>query len=290
MLQVGGSGLAARDGDGDAATDEHRRVGHHAHDAGLTPQPGLQTAEREAGSDRYEELPGVGFGTNVVQDGSHHLRLDGEDDRLRLPHQLPVVSGGLDLVEPATAPELRVHRIARPEVLCLVVTAAQQALQQRRGHVPGSDEADLFHEPCPPAEEPGRQAPGPRAPKSARPSRSQVAPSSTATVKSSLIPIERWGSSTPSPLAVWSRTSRRSRKYGLLASGTAAGGGTAISPSRPQPGRQRTVCASPRTSSGGTPRLVGSAPRFTWMRTGRRRRGSSSTAARAAARTSESRL
>jgi hypothetical protein len=47
----------------------------------------------------------------------------------------------------------------------------------------------------------GRSGPpgaGLRSPKSARPSRSRVAPSSTATGKSSLIPIQRWGSSTPS--------------------------------------------------------------------------------------------
>src|SRR2546427_9354395 len=74
---------------------------------------------------------------------------------------------------------------------------AEEPPDQGPRHVAGADEADFFHEPSPPTEEPGRLAPGPRPPKSARPSRSNVAPSSTATGKSSLIPIERWGSSTP---------------------------------------------------------------------------------------------
>src|SRR5256712_12904699 len=74
---------------------------------------------------------------------------------------------------------------------------AEEPPDQGPRHVAGADEADFLHEPSPPTEEPGRLAPGPRPPKSARPSRRNVAPSSTATGKSSLIPIERWGSSTP---------------------------------------------------------------------------------------------
>src|SRR2546429_8736804 len=74
---------------------------------------------------------------------------------------------------------------------------AKEPPDQGPRHVTGADEADFLHEPSPPTEEPGRLAPGPRPPKSARPSQSNVPPSSTATGKSSLIPIERGGSSTP---------------------------------------------------------------------------------------------
>src|SRR5438874_4691120 len=70
---------------------------------------------------------------------------------------------------------------------------AKEPPDQGPRHVTGADEADFLHEPSPPTEEPGRLAPGPRPPKSARPSRRNVAPSSTATGKSSLITIERWG-------------------------------------------------------------------------------------------------
>src|SRR5690242_13617392 len=106
-------------------------------------------------------------------------------------------------------PQLDVDRVARPHVLGVVLPGAEQAANQRPGHVPRPDEADLLHVPSPPVEEPGRLPPGSRAPKSARPRRSKVAPSSTATVKSLLIPIDRWVSSTPSRSWARSRTSRR---------------------------------------------------------------------------------
>src|SRR2546425_2157824 len=107
---------------------------------------------------------------------------------------------------------------------------AKEPPDQGPRHVTGADEADFLHEPSPPTEEPGRLAPGPRPPKSARPSRSNVAPSSTATEKSLLIPIERWGSSTPRRVWARSRSSRKGREWGRGASGRGGGGGVAITP------------------------------------------------------------
>src|SRR2546422_2697169 len=101
---------------------------------------------------------------------------------------------------------------------------AKEPPDQGPRHVTGADEADFLHEPSPPTEEPGRLAPGPRPPKSARPSRSNVAPSSTATEKSLLIPIERWGSSTPRRVWAPSPSSRQRRKWGRDAPGRAGGG------------------------------------------------------------------
>src|SRR5439155_546881 len=152
----------------------------------------------------------------------------------------------------------------------------------------GADEADFLHEPSPPPEEPGRLAPGPRPAKSARPSRRNVAPSSTATGKSSLIPIERWGSSTPRRVWARFRSSRSTRKWGREASGRAGAGGIAIRPSRRSPGWPRIASATTSTRSGGTPRLVPSPPTFTWTRTASERPARPTSAARAAARGAES--
>src|SRR5438445_804701 len=121
---------------------------------------------------------------------------------------------------------------------------AEEPPDQGPRHVAGADEADLLHEPSPPTEEPGRLAPGPRPPNSARPSRSSVAPSSTATGKSSLIPIERWGSSTPRRVWARSRSSRSTRKWGRDASGPSGGEGIAIRPSRRSSGWPRIASAT----------------------------------------------
>src|SRR5438067_11784542 len=107
---------------------------------------------------------------------------------------------------------------------------AEEPPDQGPRHVAGADEADFLHEPSPPTEEPGRLTPKPRPPKSARPSRSNVAPSSTAMGKSSLIPIERWGSSTPRRVATRSRNSRSRRKKGRETDAFAAIGGTILLP------------------------------------------------------------
>src|SRR2546427_6067590 len=105
---------------------------------------------------------------------------------------------------------------------------AEEPRNQAPRHVAGADEADFFHEPSPPTEEPGRLTPGPRPPKSARPRRSSVAPSSTATGKSSLIPIERWGSSTPRRGWAPFLSSRSTPKGGRGAPRPAGGGGGGV--------------------------------------------------------------
>src|SRR5262249_48651472 len=145
--------------------------------------------------------------------------------------QLAVVAGDLDLVHALQAPELDVDRIARPHVVRVVVPRAQEPADERSGHVSRPDEADLLHEPSPPPETPGRLTPGPRAPKSAPPSRIKVAPSSTAIEKSLLIPIDRWGSSTPRRASARSRSSRSMRKKGRESPELRGAGGTVIRPS-----------------------------------------------------------
>jgi hypothetical protein len=145
-------GVAFEPGDGhrDAAPDQHRRVRHHRDHPRLATQAGLEAAEREPGGDGHEELSRRHLGADLVQEPGHRLRLHGQDDRLRLAHQGAVVPRRLDLVEPLHAAQLGVHRIARPHVVRLELAGVQHALEQRPSHVPGTDEADLLHEPSPP--------------------------------------------------------------------------------------------------------------------------------------------
>src|SRR5437762_2919265 len=288
VLQVRRRGLGPGHRHRDAPPDERRGVGHDAHDPRLAAQPGLEPAKGEACRDRDEELARRHLGPDLVEHGRHVLGLHRQNDGLRAPHQLAVVARHLDLVRALEAPELHVDRVAGPDVLRVVMRGAQESPDQGPRHVAGADEADFLHEPSPPTEEPGRLAPGPRPPKSARPSRSNVAPSSTATGKSSLIPIERWGSSTPRRVWARSRSSRSTRKWGREASERAGAGGIAMRPSRRSPEWPRTASATSSSRSGGTPRLVPSPPTFTWTRTASERPARPTAAARAAARGAES--
>ena len=81
-----------------------------------------------------------------------------------------------------------------------------------------------------PAAEPPTFMPRPRGPKRAVPTRTSVAPSSTATAKSWLMPIESSGSGRPKRSASRSRTRAARRKCGRDFSGSASKGGTAIRP------------------------------------------------------------
>src|SRR5262249_45830513 len=145
------------------------------------------------------------------------LRLHRQDHRLGLFHQQPVVARPVDLVRPLEPPHLGVDRVGDPHVLGLESLRGEESPNQRSCHVARSNEANLLHAPS-------RQERGRRCPKSARPSRTNVAPSSTASEKSSLIPIERWGNSTPRRRATSSRSSRVRRKWFLSVSGTPSAG------------------------------------------------------------------
>src|SRR5690606_1193644 len=106
-----------------------------------------------------------------------------------------------------------------------------------------------------------------RSPKIAVPTRTMVAPSSTATWKSWLMPIDSSASrsgGTPSA-ASRSRSWRRRRNHGRTSSGFSAYGGRSISPTT------RAACRSPAarrtspTSASGRPNLVASPARSTWI-------------------------
>src|SRR5215813_10309962 len=111
-----------------------------------------------------------------------------------------------------------------------------------------------------------------RAPKSAVPMRTNVAPSSIATSKSSLMPIERSLKLPPAAPArrASSRKPRRRRKKGRASSGLSENGGTAINPLSSKLGSLPTCSQSGRASSGAAPVLDSSPPRLTSMKIGRR--------------------
>src|SRR5439155_1575768 len=99
----------------------------------------------------------------------------------------------------------------------------EQALDERLAHVPGADEPDrlALDRHRSPGSFPGR---GGRGPKTAVPTRTIVAPSSIATSKSPLMPIESSASPCRSP------SLRSVRNHGRAPSASGASGGIAMSP------------------------------------------------------------
>ena len=91
-----------------------------------------------------------------------------------------------------------------------------EPVRERFRHIAAPDKAEFLH--------------GGLSPNTARPTRTMVAPSSIATSKSSVIPIESSRRRNPLRAARVSRISRRREKYGRQRSALGAGGGIAISP------------------------------------------------------------
>src|SRR5262245_1575651 len=101
--------------------------------------------------------------------------------------------------------------------------------------------------------------------------RTNVAPSSIAISKSSLMPIERSLKLPPTAPArrASSRKLRRRRKKGRASSGLSENGGTAINPLSSKLGSLPTCSQSGRASPGAAPVLDSSPPRLTSMKTWR---------------------
>ena len=130
-----------------------------------------------------------------------------------------------------------------------------------------------------------------REPKSAVPTRTCVEPSSTATSKSWLIPMESSGKRLPKRSASRSRISLSRRKYGRAPSGSVGEGrhGHEAADLEVREVRARRA-ASASTSSAGAPDLVSSPPRLTSRRTGNDRFSAASSPSRRTASRSRSRL
>ena len=98
------------------------------------------------------------------------------------------------------------------------------------------------------------------------PTRTCVAPSSMATTKSWLIPIESVSNTSGLKRArSFSKYARMVRKYGRAASAVTAGG-THINPRKRKCGTLEQYSAKESKSSSGTPPFWSSAPMLTWIR------------------------
>src|SRR5262249_14681675 len=180
---------------------------------------------------------------DFAQDFINDLWLYRNQDCARLTDDQQVIGRGFDL-EPAfegAAPrrrDIRDDQITGAEYLAL-----DQPVRERLRHIAAPDKAEFLH--------------GGLSPNTARPTRTMVAPSSIATSKSSVIPIESSPKRNPLRAARVSRISRRREKYGRECS---VGGGIAISPATST--RSRIPAIRRSASPGGIPRLLVSAPRL----------------------------
>ena len=169
------------------------------------PRPRSRRASGDPGGDRDEQLAARHRGPHLGEHRVHHLRLHREDDHGALAHERAVVGRASDRESATHPPELARLAVARPDVARAIPPALDETFQQRPCHVAGADEAelsdvvaDLLH------------VASLRGPKMAVPMRTNVAPSSIATSKSPLMPIESSGSSSAS--ACRSRSARSARK------------------------------------------------------------------------------
>ena len=108
--------------------------------------------------------------------GVDRLRLDGEQDGAGFAHDFGIVVGGRDFerareLAPAVGRNVGDNNFGGLEDLVL-----DQSVGERLGHIAAADESELLH--------------FGRSPKTARPIRTMVAPSSIATSKSSVMPME----------------------------------------------------------------------------------------------------
>src|SRR5205814_2011294 len=231
----------------DALEDERGRVGHDADEPRVFAEPRAEPRRRDARRDRDEELPPRDRGGDLLEDVVHDLGLDREDHDVGAAHELPVAGGDLDGVLAVQVFEALLPHVGREDRLRGHAVRREQALDERLAHVPGADEPDrlaLDGHRCP-GSFPGR---GGRGPKTAVPTRTSVAPSSIATSKSPLMPIESSASPCRSP------SLRSARNHGRAPSASGASGGIAMSP------RTRTW-PSPATAPSSAPSPSGAAPR-----------------------------
>src|SRR5205807_1902600 len=244
-------------GDGrDALEDERGRVGHDADEPHVFAQPRAEPRRRDARRDRDEELPPRDRGGDLLEDVVHDLGLDREDHDVGAAHELPVAGGDLDAVLAVQVFEALLPHVGRGDRLRGHAVRREQALDERLAHVPGADEPDrlaLDRHRCP-GSFPGR---GGRGPKTAVPTRTSVAPSSIATSKSPLMPIESSASPCRSP------SLRSVRNHGRAPSASGASGGIAMSPRTRTWPSAATASSSAPSPSGATPPFWPSPATFT---------------------------
>src|SRR4029453_18086858 len=181
----------------------------------------------------------------------HDLRLHRQDHDVGAAHQLRVVGRDLDAVLPVELLEtLRAH-VGREDRVRRHELGREEPLDERLAHVAGAEEADSapLDRHTPPR--------GGRGPQIAVPTRTTVAPSSIATSKSPLMPID----SSVRPCC--SPSLRSARNQTRESSASFPSGGIAISPRTFTPGSAAIAWSSAPRPSGVTPLLEASPPTFT---------------------------
>src|SRR6266849_8686867 len=243
---------------------EGRGIGHDADEPRGLAQMLAELPGGHSGRDGDQELAAVHHRRDLLEDGAHDLGLDGEDDDVGAAHERHIVLDVLDAVLLGDVREAIGPRVGGRDGRGGHQTRLRQALDEGLAHIAGPEEghALALDAHAPPSVTAAR---GDRGPKMAVPTRTMVAPSSMATSKSPLMPMEQCSSPTAS------RSSRRRRNHGRDASAESVAGGMHM---RPRTSRlfSRVIAAKSRLSSAGwTPPFWGSSPIFTWTSTRRAR-------------------
>src|SRR6266436_26123 len=247
--------VCARDGR-DAFQNQGGSVGHDTDQARRLAEMLPELLRGHARRDGDQKLPIAHDRSDFLEDGPHDLGLDGQDDHVRAGHERRVVGDGLDAVALRDLLEMLRAGIGGGDGAGGDEASLGQALDQRLAHVTRAEECHplALDAHAPPSV---TAALGARGPKIAVPTRTMVAPSSIATSKSPLIPMEQCSS----PAA--SRSSRSRLKNIRDASALSVAGGMHMSP-RTSRFRQPVMASSSGFSSAGcTPPFCGSRPIFT---------------------------
>jgi len=128
---------------GRARVDERRSVGHRADDSRPTWEPRLHHRDGNARGDRHDERV-AHRGIELREDPVEHLRLGGEHDDVGPAGGLDVVGPDADAVAVAQLVEALAPDVGGPHAVGLARAGAEQALDQRAGHVARADECDAL--------------------------------------------------------------------------------------------------------------------------------------------------
>src|SRR5712692_5707217 len=239
---------------------EGRGIGHDANEPRGLAQMLAELPGGHSGRNGDQELAAVHHRRDLLEHGRHDLGLDGEDDDVGAPHERHIVLDVLDAVLLGDVREAIGPRVGGRDGRGGHQTRLRQALDERLAHIASPEEghALALDAHAPPSVTAVR---GDRGPKMAVPTRTMVAPSSMATSKSPLMPMEQCSSPTAS------RSSRSRRNHRREASRESVAGGMHMSPRTSRLLRPVIESSSRFSSAGCTPPFWGSSPTFTWTST-----------------------
>ena len=122
-------------------THGRRGVGHRAHDAHGRMQTPLDRGDGHPRCDADDQLLARDAGGDAAQDLIEDLRLDAEDDHVRVPGDVPVLAAA-----DAVCPDELLHALRAAgtdeDLLGPGGLRVQQTLEQGLSHVAGADEPE----------------------------------------------------------------------------------------------------------------------------------------------------